>query len=171
MIVRPQLFWFILVLFMLAAQACAVAERKEAFSGGSRTAPDSQVTGLWEGTAVNGCGFVQMERTRCHAVVNIALTMTQQGSTVGGSYKCGMGTMMCRKLNDTGVIAYGAVREGSLSLRVMLPDGRAAFPRVSARATEWREGEFACRSKQEIGSVVERKTIESCLRFIGPMLA
>jgi hypothetical protein len=54
----------------------------------------SDVTGLWEGAAVNGCGFVQMVRTRCHAVVNIALTMTQQGSTVGGSYKCGMGTMM-----------------------------------------------------------------------------
>jgi hypothetical protein len=93
---------FILVPSLLAVQACAVAERKEAFSGGSRSASGFDVTGLWEGTAVNGCGFVQMERTRCHAVVNIALTMTQQGSMVGGSYKCSMGTMMCRKLNDTG---------------------------------------------------------------------
>jgi hypothetical protein len=118
---------FILVLSLLAVQACAVAERKEAFSGGSRKAPGSDITGLWEGTAVNGCGFVQMERTRCHAVVNIALTMTQQGSMVGGSYKCSMGTMMCRKLNDAGVIAYGAVREGGLSLRVMLPDGSSCI--------------------------------------------
>jgi hypothetical protein len=105
-IVRPQLLWFILVVFLLAAQACAVAAQKEAFSGSSsRTAPGSDVTGLWEGTVVNGCGFVQMERTRCHAVVNIALTMTQQGSTVRGSYRCSIGTMMCRKLNDTGEIA------------------------------------------------------------------
>jgi hypothetical protein len=126
-ILYSRVLWFILVLSLLAAQACAVAERKEAFSGGSRSAPGSDVTGLWEGTAVNGCGFVQMERTRCHAVVNIALTMTQQGSTVKGSSKCSTGTMMCRKLNDTGEIAYGTVREGSLSLRVMLADGSSCI--------------------------------------------
>ena len=34
---------------------------------------------------------------------------------------------MCRKLNDTGQIAYGAVREGSLSLRVMLSDGSSCI--------------------------------------------
>jgi hypothetical protein len=126
-IVCSRVLWWILVLSLLGVQACAVAERKEAFSRGSRSAPGSDVTGLWEGTAVNGCGFVQMERTRCHAVVNIALTMTQQGSTVGGSYKCSMGTMMCRKLNEAGVIAYGTVREGGLSLRVMLPDGSSCI--------------------------------------------
>ena len=110
-----RVLWFILVLFLVAAQACSVAAQKEAFSGSSyRTAPGSDVTGLWEGTAVNECGYLQMERTRCHAVVNIALAMTQRGSMVGGSYKCSTGTMMCRKLNDTGEIAYGAVREGGL---------------------------------------------------------
>jgi len=134
--------WFILVLFLLAAQACAVAAQKEAFSGSSsRTAPGSDVTGLWEGTAVNGCGFVQMERTRCHAVVNIALTMTQQGSTVGGSYKCSTGTMM--QLNDTGEIVYGAVREGGLSLRVMLPDGSSCIFQ-SKRSAERMGGNYVC---------------------------
>ena len=123
-----RVWWFILVLFLVAAQACSVAAQKEAFSGtSSRTAPGSDVTGLWEGSAVNECGYMQMERTRCHAVVNIALTMTQQGSTVKGSYKCSTGTMMCRKLNDTGEIAYGTVREGSLSLRVMLSDGSSCI--------------------------------------------
>jgi len=123
-----RILWFILVLFLLAAQACAVAAQKEAFLGSSyRTAQGSGVTGLWEGTAVNECGYLQMERTRCHAVVNIALTMAQQSSTVKGSYKCSTGTMMCRKLNDTGEIAYGAVREGSLSLRVMLSDGSSCI--------------------------------------------
>jgi hypothetical protein len=28
--------------------------------------------------------------------------MTQHNSTVGGSYRCRTGTMMCRKLADTG---------------------------------------------------------------------
>jgi hypothetical protein len=144
--VRPQVLWFILMLFLLAAQACAVAAQKEAFSGSSsRTAPGSDVTGLWEGTAVNGCGFVQMDRTRCHAVVNIALTMTQQGSTVGGSYKCSTGTMMCRKLNDTGEIAYGAVREGGLSLRVMLPDGSSCILQSKRSAERMGENLFVCR--------------------------
>jgi hypothetical protein len=143
-IVRPQLFWFILVLFMLVAQACAVAAQGEGSSASSsRTAPGSDVTGLWEGIAVNGCGFVQMERTRCHAVVNIALTMTQQGSTVGGSYKCSTGTMMCRKLNDTGEIAYGAVREGGLSLRVILPDGSSCIFQ-SKRLGDRMAGSYIC---------------------------
>jgi hypothetical protein len=70
---------------------------------------------------------MQTERTRCHAVVNIELILTQQGSTVGGSYKCRAGTMMCRKLNDTGEIAYGATHDGSLSLRVTLPDGSSCI--------------------------------------------
>ena len=144
MIVRPQALWFILALFLLAAQACAVAAQREAFSGSSsRTAAGSEVTGLWEGTAVNGCGFMQMERTRCHAVVNIALTMTQHGSTVGGSYKCSTGTMMCRKLNDTGEIAYGAVREGGLSLRVMLPDGSSCIFQAR-RSVERMVGNYIC---------------------------
>jgi hypothetical protein len=79
-----QVLRFILVLFLLATQACAAPAQKEAFSeSSSRIAPGSDVTGLWEGTAVNECGYMQMERTRCHAVVNIALTMKQRGSTVG----------------------------------------------------------------------------------------
>jgi hypothetical protein len=143
-IVRPQVSWLILALFLLIAQACAVPAQKETFSGNSSpTSADSEVTGLWEGTAVNGCSFIQMERTRCHAVVNIALTMTQQGSTVGGSYKCSTGTMMCRKLNDTGEIVYGAVREGSLSLRVMLPDGSSCIFQ-GRRSVERMVGNYIC---------------------------
>jgi len=70
---------------------------------------------------------MQTERTRCHAVVNILLSMTQQGATVRGSYSCRTGTMMCRKLNDSGEIAYGTVQHGSLSLRVTQPDGSSCI--------------------------------------------
>ena len=69
--------------------------------------------------------------------------MTQQGSTVKGSYKCSTGTMMCRKLNDTGEIAYGAVREGGLSLRVMLPDGSSCIFQ-SRRSGDRMGGNYIC---------------------------
>jgi len=142
-IVRPQVLWFILALFLLAAQACAVAAQREAFSGSSpRTAAGSEVTGLWEGTAVRMRLYADGAYP-LHAVVNIALTMTQQGSTVGGSYKCSTGTMMCRKLNDTGEIAYGAVREGGLSLRVMLPDGSSCIFQAR-RSVERMVGNYIC---------------------------
>jgi hypothetical protein len=64
---------------------------------------------LWEGTAVNHYSFLQMERTRCHAVVNITLTMIQKGSKVWGFYECRRGTMNCRNLDDSGGIENGAV--------------------------------------------------------------
>jgi len=35
--------------------------------------------------------------------------------------------MMCRKLNDTGEIAYGAVEHRGLSLRVSLPVGSSCI--------------------------------------------
>lgn len=151
--VRPQLRWSFLAFCMLAAQACAVAPQGETSSASSsRTPLDAEVAGLWEGTAISGCDFVQMERTRCHAVVNIALTMTQQGSTVGGSYRCRTGTMMCRKFNDTGEIAYGAVHQGGLSLRVMLPDGSSCIFE-SKRSGDRMVGGYIC---LQGGAILER---------------
>jgi hypothetical protein len=64
---------------------------------------------LWEGTAVNHYSFLQMERTRCHAVVNITLTMIPKGSKVWGFYECRRSTMSCRTLDDSGGIENGAV--------------------------------------------------------------
>ena len=73
---------------MLAAQACAVAPQGETSSASSsRTPPDAEVAALWERTAIRGRDIMQTERTRCYAVVNIALTMTQQASTVEGSHR------------------------------------------------------------------------------------
>jgi len=85
-----RLLSFILVPCLLTIQACAVGGQRESFSGSSLPTPsNAEVTGLWEGTAISGCDFMQTERTRCHAVVNIALTMTQHDSTVRGSYSAG----------------------------------------------------------------------------------
>jgi hypothetical protein len=138
---------------MLGAQACAVAAQRETSSrSSSRVAPSAEVTGLWEGTAVNGCGFVQIERTRCNGVVNVALTMTQLGSTVGGSDKSSTGTMMCPKLNDTGEIACGAVRKGGLSLRLILPDGSSCIFQ-SKRSGDRMAGGYIC---LQDAAIVER---------------
>jgi len=74
------LLWLMLGLFIFAASACATATPREPSSQSpSDRAASGSLTGLWEGTAVNDCSFIQMERTRCHAVVNIALAMSQQG--------------------------------------------------------------------------------------------
>jgi hypothetical protein len=95
---------------------------------------------------------MQMVRTRCHTVVNIALMMTQQGSTVGGSYRCRTGTMMCRRSNDTGEIAYGAVHEGGLSLRVILADGSSCIFE-SKRSRDRMAGGYIC---LQGGAITER---------------
>ena len=110
------------------------------------------MAGLWEGTAISGCDSMQAERTRCHAVVNIALTMTEQGSTIRGSYRCRMGTMMCRQLNDTGEIVYGSVDKGILSLRVILPDGSSCIFR-SGRSGDRLAGGYIC---FQGGAIMER---------------
>jgi hypothetical protein len=90
--------------FIFAAHACAVAAQRK-----PGAAPNANVAGLWEGTAVNHYSFLQMERTRCHAVVNITLTMIPKGSKVGGFYECRRSTMSCRTLDDSGGIENGAV--------------------------------------------------------------
>ena len=110
------------------------------------------MAGLWEGTAISGCDSMQAERTRCHAVVNIALTMTQQGSIIKGSYRCRTGTMMCRKLNDTGEIAYGRADRGNLSLRVILSDGSSCIFR-SERSRDRMAGSYIC---FQGGAIMER---------------
>jgi hypothetical protein len=60
--------------------------------------------------------------------------------------------MMCRKLNDTGEIAYGVVREGSLSLRVMLSDGSSCIFQ-SKRSADKLGGNYVC---LQGGAIAER---------------
>jgi len=101
---------------------------QEAFSESAPDKVGSQgVTGLREGTAVNDCSFIQMERTRCHALVNMTLAFSQGGSAVEGSYRCRSGTMSCRNQNDRGDIQSVTVRQDGLSFRVIMPDGSSCI--------------------------------------------
>src|SRR5260221_788658 len=59
-------------IYLCCPRVAVAAQRKPG------AAPNASVAGLWEGTAVNHYSFLQMERTRCHAVVNITLTMIQK---------------------------------------------------------------------------------------------
>jgi hypothetical protein len=125
---RPRLFRLILALLISSAAECSIAATGNAPSQNTlESAGAVSVTGFWEGTAVNDCSFLQMERTRCHALVNIALTMAQQGSTIEGSYTCRSGTMSCRNQNDRGDIRNGAMRQNVLSFRVTMPDGSSCI--------------------------------------------
>jgi hypothetical protein len=102
-----------------AAQAAPAAE-----SGATQ---ESGFTGLWEGTSTSGCMPLQPEARRCDAVVKITLQMFQKGSTLTGHYTCQTGTMVCRDSNSSGTIADGKVREGSVGMRVMMPDGSSCL--------------------------------------------
>jgi len=125
---RPWFLWLILALLISSVSGCATATTRELPSqSASDKASGASVTGLWEGTEVNDCSFIQIERTRCHAVVNIAFNMSQRGSTVQGSYTCRTGTMSCRNQNDRGDIRNGAVRQNGLSFRVMMLDGSSCI--------------------------------------------
>ena len=102
-----------------AAQATPAAE--------SGDAQESGFTGLWEGTSTSGCMPLQPDARRCNAIVKITLQMFQHGSTVTGHYTCTTGTMVCRDSNSSGMIADGKVREGSVGMRVMMPDGSSCL--------------------------------------------
>jgi hypothetical protein len=124
---HSPVFWLVLALLITSVAECSAARGIAPSQRTLERANIAGLSGLWEGTAVNDCSFIQMERTRCHALVNIALTMTQRGSSITGFYTCRSGTMSCRNQNDRGDIRYGAVRQDRLSFRVTMPDGSSCI--------------------------------------------
>jgi hypothetical protein len=107
------------------ASAESAAQAAPAAKSGAAEGPG--FTGLWDGTSTSSCMPLQPDARRCNAVVKITLQMFQQGSTLTGHYTCAIGTMVCRDSNSSGTIADGKVREGSVALRVMMPDGSSCL--------------------------------------------
>jgi hypothetical protein len=87
----------------------------------------ANVSGVWEGTGLTDCTPFQDEPHRCNAVVNVTLTMLQEQERVTGFYRCAMGTVMCRRALETGVIKAGSMRGRLLHFRVMLEDGESCI--------------------------------------------
>lgn len=102
-----------------AAQAAPAAE--------SGAAGEPGFTGLWDGATTSICLPMQPDSSRCNAVVKITLQIFQQGSSLTGHYTCAYGNMVCRDSNTSGTIADGNVRDGNVSMRVMMPDGSSCI--------------------------------------------
>jgi hypothetical protein len=120
--------WLAFVLCAGILQACATApaQAPAPFASTEGSPPDT-VAGVWEGTSVTGCSALQPDPTRCNAVSEIELTMLDHHSEITGFYRCATGTMVCRNLNETGVITNGGMHGKLLSLRVMMPDGSSCL--------------------------------------------
>ncbi|MGH7934962.1 MAG: hypothetical protein ACREQN_17615 [Candidatus Binataceae bacterium] len=110
------------------------------------------VTGVWEGTRVDGCDSMQLDTTRCNAVMNLGLTMLQEGDRVSGFYRCSINTVNCYNMDETGVIKNGEMGRRLLSFRVMLDDGSSCIFNSMPKGDRM-SGGFIC---LQGGAVLER---------------
>jgi hypothetical protein len=109
-----------LLLAVLAVQACGTTAMQP-------PKPAVDVSGTWEGNSVTSCGVMLLEKGRCGAVERISFTLFQNGADVNGTYRCAIGTMVCRAMNDRGRVVSSSVMGSLARLRVMLPDGSSCM--------------------------------------------
>jgi hypothetical protein len=108
--------------FRVWLAGCAIAQACSALAA-PHPKPDLNITGNWQGTSITACGVMLLEQGRCNAVQNISFSLFQDGTAISGIYRCSIGTMICRNMNDGGQVVSSTL-EGSLGrLRVELPDG------------------------------------------------
>ncbi len=95
----------------------------------SRASSDADLTGVWEGFAVDDCTFRKVNLAQCAGTVHVMLTLIQQESAVSGFYKCTAGTIACQREEEAGRIISGQSAARRLGFRVMLPDGGSCIYR------------------------------------------
>jgi hypothetical protein len=88
--------------------------------------PAVNLTGIWQGEIrVIPCltGISAREPGRCNAVNRITFSLRQTDSSLSGTYRCAIGTMVCRDANTTdhGTVMSGNVSGNNVTIRVMLP--------------------------------------------------
>lgn len=132
--------WLAALIVAAVVAGCSVRTPEPWHDAASGEADD--LTGVWEGLAVDDCSFHIIDQNRCAATVRIALTLIQQDSTVSGFYKCATGTMACPIEEEGGTIASGRVAARDLSFRLMLPDGSGCIYRAARSGDELRGGYF-----------------------------
>jgi hypothetical protein len=101
------------------------------------------LTGVWEGMRIDNCDMMQVDPTRCNAMMQLTLTMLQHANKISGFYRCATGTVDCYNMDETGVIKNGVVRPGLLQFRVMLDDGSSCLFN-SVPQDEMMYGGFIC---------------------------
>jgi len=89
--------------------------------------PSIDITGTWQGSTVTSCGVMLLEKGRCAATERITFTLFQNGADVNGIYRCAIGTMICRNMNNSGKVVSSSVTGSLARLRVMLPDGSSCM--------------------------------------------
>jgi len=125
---------------MLLASCSLPASKAKSGTASNDT---DDLTGVWEGHAVDDCSFRNIDQNRCAATVRIMLTLIQQDSTVGGFYKCATDTTACRIEEEGGTIACGEVAARQLAFRLMLPDGTGCTYRA-LRSGDTMRGAYFC---------------------------
>jgi hypothetical protein len=114
-----QFFYRLIVLAMLLPiAACATSQPIEK--------PAANLSGIWRGDIrVIPCpGFMSADEPgRCDAVNRITFNLRQTESSLEGTYKCGIGTLVCRDENTTtyGTVTGGTVSGRNVSMQVLLP--------------------------------------------------
>ncbi len=88
--------------------------------------PAVNLTGIWRGEIrVIPCltGMSAREPGRCNAVNRITFSLRQTDASLKGTYRCAIGTMVCRDANTTdhGTVMSGNVSGNNVTIRVMLP--------------------------------------------------
>lgn len=136
---------FVLFEACLSAPLEMPSNRADSISDASGNNGDpivKDLSGVWEGMSITSCDGVQFA-DRCNAVVDVTLTILQEGSAVDGFYRCAPNTVTCYHANETGVIKSGAFSGGHLVFRVMLDDGESCIFRSHPSAQRMM-GAFLC---------------------------
>jgi hypothetical protein len=116
---------------MINAMATAVFSGVLAIAGcgllGPPEKPAIDITGTWQGSTITSCGVMLLEKGRCAATERVTFTLFQNGADVNGIYRCAIGTMICRNMNNSGKVVSSSVTGSLARLRVMLPDGSSCM--------------------------------------------
>jgi hypothetical protein len=90
--------------------------------GGSNSAAQINLLGVWSGISVNDCSPVQVDPSRCLAMERISFTILRPHERSWGFYRCAPGTTPCYNQVDRGEIKYWQLTGHRLWFRVMRDD-------------------------------------------------
>jgi hypothetical protein len=133
----------IAIAVMLSLAACAATTE-------FTEKPAVNLTGIWQGeTRVIPClsGFKATEVGRCNAVNRITFALRQTDASLTGTYRCAIGTMVCRHANitDYGYLMAGRVSGHDIMMRVLLTgDLSSCLYNGSASGSDMMRGTYRC---------------------------
>jgi hypothetical protein len=152
---------------MLLLTACATTTEFTA-------KPAVDLTGIWHGeTRVIPClgGFKAIEVGRCNAVNQVTFALRQTDSTLTGTYRCAIGTMVCRHANitDYGTLMAGRVSGRDVMMRVLLPgDLSSCLYNGAASDSDRMRGTYRCYQGGGLVEVGQWQVSRGAQRMLPP---